>query len=475
MGWTVGIPSLKLNNTGTKSKHCGSFAGVAGEGLEERLGHDPDINPDLAEKNIYRGYRTAAELLAYSEEHCAELKDANGRGIRADAVRMCATIIKPPAAFMATLSENEQLCFLEDGVDKLKEIVGEDNIKSVAFHFDEQGAHVHVFWEPMTKDGRLCAKEMHNLKFFNRLNKEMPQHLRACGWDIDDCNAYDQAEEKLRSEQEKAERRQQNGRSSAVFKAEAERKLNEINKAIDEKIDGIEAQLDNRLHQAIENVANDDSGVYDNVIFLMGACNDERFEELDQEGRELKEEYLQNAAKEISPANGLDKLIADINSGQKKSLTWKERQAMWEEYREKSDEFWSVRAELKEDYQEAVSEAYERRRDALRSYYDAMYFLRRSRSLIGLFAALVWVCVAISRQNEANKEIQQLREEQNKLISNTRTFKRYCNAYREELKAGRMPFEVYLESMTAVVQTLDKEAEKFREQGIVKGERRYTR
>ena len=38
MGWTIGIPSLKLNNTGTKSKHCGNFKSVAEEALMERKG-----------------------------------------------------------------------------------------------------------------------------------------------------------------------------------------------------------------------------------------------------------------------------------------------------------------------------------------------------------------------------------------------------------------------------------------------------
>ena len=123
MGWTLGIPSLKLNNVGNKSKHCGDFYRVAAEALEERLGHDPDINRELAEKNIYLGYRSAEELVAYSSEHCEGMTDKSGRSLRQDAVRMCATILKPPAAFMATLTEEEQLRFLNDGIDKLKEIL----------------------------------------------------------------------------------------------------------------------------------------------------------------------------------------------------------------------------------------------------------------------------------------------------------------------------------------------------------------
>ncbi|MBQ7851871.1 MAG: plasmid recombination protein, partial [Muribaculaceae bacterium] len=180
----------------------------------ERKGHDPDINPDLSALNIYKGFQTAAELMAYSDEHCSTLRDAGGRSLRKDAVRMCVTILKPPAAMMNAMTTEEQMRFLTDGEEKLREIIGSDNVKSSAWHFDEQGAHVHIFWEPMTADGRLCAKEMHGLHFLGRLNREMPEYLRSKGWDIDDCNAYDAAQAKLMTEQEKSERRQKNGRSS---------------------------------------------------------------------------------------------------------------------------------------------------------------------------------------------------------------------------------------------------------------------
>ena len=466
MGWTVGLPSLKLNIKGEKSKHCGGFYQVAAEALKERQGHDPDINPELAEKNVYLGYETAKELIEYSEKHCAGMTDAQGRSLRSDAVRMCATIIKPPAAFMATLSEKQQKQFLDDGVDKIKEIVGKNNIKSLAYHFDEQGSHVHVFWEPMTEDGRLCAKEMHNLKFLGRLNKEMPQHLRECGWDIDDCNAYDQAKENLKTEQEKNKERQQNGRSSSVFKADAERQLNEINQKIDWTIDHLEERLDDCLRQSVENVVNDNSNTYDNVLFLMAECDDDRFAELDQEGRELKEELLQKIGTNAQE-NGLDKLIENINSGKQTEVSWETRQQMWKAYNNISNDFWNIRSELKEDYQKSISEAYNKRRDAMRSFYDALYFLRRSRGFIALFAALVWVSVAKTNQKRAELQIKSLKEERQLLISNTASFKKFSNAYREDLKAGRIPFEKYLNSMTEVVQTLDEEAVKFRERGPV--------
>lgn len=250
MGYTIGMPSIKLNNVGQKSKHCGSFKKVAEEALAERLGLDLDINKELTDQNIYKGFKTAEDLMQYSIEHIAELdfnRPEGTRKIRADAVVMCGTILKPPAEMMLSLSREEQEKFLEDAVEDFSKIVREDNIKSVVLHFDERVPHAHVFWEPMTSDGRLCAKEMHNLKFFGRLNREMPQMLREQGWDIDNCQAYDKAEEDKKREEmgEEAyrkyreEKRKNRGRDSTTFKSAAEKELQETQA----KLDSINAQI----------------------------------------------------------------------------------------------------------------------------------------------------------------------------------------------------------------------------------------
>lgn len=227
MGWKIGAPSLKLNNAGTVSKHCGDFGSVAMEALEERKGHDPDIDRERAELNHYEGFRTAAELMEYSKAHVEKLRDAKGRKLRSDAVVMCGTILKPPAAMMAQLSPEDQKQFLNDANEAFAEIVGKENIKSRADHFDEQGGHSHVFWEPMTKDGRLCAKEVHNLQFFGRVNRELPQKLRDKGWDIEDCECYDAAKEQYEQAMK------QSGRNSMTYKLEAEMKKQELIKDIE--------------------------------------------------------------------------------------------------------------------------------------------------------------------------------------------------------------------------------------------------
>lgn len=238
MSWKIGAPSLKLNNAGMKSKSCGDFGSVAREALEEREGHDPDINKALAAQNEFQGYRTAAELMEYSREHVDQLRDARGRKLRKDAVVMCATVLKPPAAMMNQLSAEDQKRFLNDAYEVFAGIVGSENVKARADHYDELGAHTHVFWEPMTEDGRLCAKEMHNLKFFGRVNRELPERLREKGWDIADCEMYDAAEKEYEAEKQKTSEKKKSGRSSHAFKAEAEKEK----RALEEQIDNLKVE-----------------------------------------------------------------------------------------------------------------------------------------------------------------------------------------------------------------------------------------
>lgn len=307
MGFKMGMPSMKLNNAGVKSKSCGSFRSVAGEGLEEREGHDPDIDRERSQQNIYTGYRSAAELMEYSQKHVDQLRDARGRKLRADAVVMCATVLKPPAAYMATLPREEQLRLLDVAEGVLAKIVGPENIKSTGTHFDEQGTHRHVFWEPMTKDGRLCAKEMHNLQFFAQINREIPAALREAGFEIDDCEMYDAAKEEYEKEKAKS------GRSSFQFKADAEKAKQELERQVEE--------LDSR--------ANVMQGMVDHNVQRLTALQEAAYQvelgaDEKREQARLAEDRLQKAREAAQKLReGLDAARGEVDSlrAEKKALT----------------------------------------------------------------------------------------------------------------------------------------------------------
>ena len=274
MGYKMGMPSMKLNNAGVKSKSCGSFKSVSEEALEERDGHDPDIDRERSQQNIYTGFQSAAELMAYSQEHVDQLRDARGRKLRADAVVMCATVLKPPAAYMETLPREEQIRLLDVAEGVLAKIIGQENIKATGTHFDELGTHRHVFWEPMTEDGRLCAKEMHNLQFFSKINREIPAALREAGFEIDDCEMYDAAKEEYEKEKSKA------GRSSFQFKADAEK----AKTALEEEISDLKITRDfakQKTEEAVWQRRTADKEL-ENVLSAVTARRD-TIEELDEE------------------------------------------------------------------------------------------------------------------------------------------------------------------------------------------------
>lgn len=227
------MPSLKLNTVGKKGKKTGSLKDVSMEAIE-RVGRDPDIDHSKSHLNIIRGYQSTEGLMAYSDKHIQEMniirKSQGKKAIRKDAVRMCATIIKPPAAEMRDISYEDQIRFFDTAVDTFGEIVGTDNIKTVAIHFDEKGPHAHILWEPMTSDGELCAKKVHDRTFFHNVNECIPKALRKAGFDVEDCNMYEMAEE------EYAEERKKNaGRTSSEYKRDAEKKKHELDILIQEK------------------------------------------------------------------------------------------------------------------------------------------------------------------------------------------------------------------------------------------------
>ena len=60
----------------------------------------------------------------------------------------------------AKAHESEMPEYFNRAFDFLKERVGEENIISAVVHMDEKTPHLHLCFVPLTKDGRLSAKEI---------------------------------------------------------------------------------------------------------------------------------------------------------------------------------------------------------------------------------------------------------------------------------------------------------------------------
>lgn len=199
MGIKVGIPVLKLKPGATPSKNCGNLRKIAEEAMTERATNDPDIERKLSSTNVYAGVSHSGEevadmIEAEAQEYSDSLVAEGGRKLRSDAVIGFSLIVKPPAEWVNLLSDSQREKFFADSDSVIAEMVGGDNIRATALHRDEQGEHKHYIGMPYTPDGRLCAKEVINLRLFHRLNDEYPAQMRQRGWaEIETCEVYDSA------------------------------------------------------------------------------------------------------------------------------------------------------------------------------------------------------------------------------------------------------------------------------------------
>ncbi len=264
----------------------------------------------------------------------------------------------------------------------------------------------------------------------------------------------------------------QQGEIARTRKLETERAnnevlLNRINSEINRATDSIGQNVYTYIQNLAEEVLSDPANIYEDALFFMHNCSDEQFEDISRRGRELKEDTFWGKMIETGEVKqSLDKTIADITSGKIKpnTLTWNERQEFWEKYNQVSKQFWDMRADLKADYQMQIDKAYKKRRNATRSYYDALYLLRRSRGFISAILCAIWVLAADKQRTKMDDRIEELKSKRAELVRNTASFSQYSRVYREKLKEGKFPGEDCMECMADIMRELDKELQQFRNQ-----------
>jgi len=85
---------------------------------------------------------------------------------------MCELLVTSDPTFFETITENQQKEFFQKSYDWIKERYGEENIISANVHLDEKTPHMHVDFVPITKDNRLCAKDLFNRKTLFELHND---------------------------------------------------------------------------------------------------------------------------------------------------------------------------------------------------------------------------------------------------------------------------------------------------------------
>ena len=126
------------------------------ERTKEKYASNPDIDLSRSKYNFHiieptDKYRKMSEAL---------IKRYNCPRVRSDSVRIVETLITASPEFFEGKSEKEIRAFFQHAVDFLKDELGEDRLISAVVHMDEKTPHMHVSFVPITKDGRLSAKDI---------------------------------------------------------------------------------------------------------------------------------------------------------------------------------------------------------------------------------------------------------------------------------------------------------------------------
>ena len=79
---------------------------------------------------------------------------------RKDSTRFVDTLITASPEFFKGKTAKETAAFFQRAADFLIQRVGKENIVSAVVHMDEKTPHLHLTFVPLTKDNRLCAKEI---------------------------------------------------------------------------------------------------------------------------------------------------------------------------------------------------------------------------------------------------------------------------------------------------------------------------
>lgn len=124
------------------------------ERTKEVYASNPDIDPSRTAQNFH----LVTPRWSYEQEIKHRIQMAGCR-VRKDSVKFVDTLVTVSPEF-AQAHEAEMREYFTRAFAFLKERVGEDNIISAVVHMDEKTPHLHLCFVPLTKDGRLSAKEI---------------------------------------------------------------------------------------------------------------------------------------------------------------------------------------------------------------------------------------------------------------------------------------------------------------------------
>ena len=139
------------------AKHKGG-ASKALSAHHERTKEVYASNPDIDPSRITQNFHLVTPRWSYEQEIKHRIQMAGCR-VRKDSVKFVDTLVTVSPEF-AQAHESEMKEYFTWAYEFLKERIGADNIISAVVHMDEKTPHMHLCFVPLTRDGRLSAKEI---------------------------------------------------------------------------------------------------------------------------------------------------------------------------------------------------------------------------------------------------------------------------------------------------------------------------
>ena len=137
-------------------------------------------NPQIDSERTRNNYRFTPHFgKTYTEFINGRIKEL-GLSPRKDAVVMNSFVLGSDKTFFDGLAKVEQYNFFSDCYKFFAERYGEENIIAAVVHTDETTPHMHLNLIPVTKDGRLCSKQLFDKPQLQKLQTDFYESVGKC-------------------------------------------------------------------------------------------------------------------------------------------------------------------------------------------------------------------------------------------------------------------------------------------------------
>jgi len=152
---------------------------------QEREGQIKNDMIDLDRTHLnYDLVQSELNLYQRAKERVDQLKSENKR-VQKNSVITYSNIITIPESAAKEMSNDQMHDYFKTCHDYFVDRFGKENVLSSKIHLDESTPHMHLHFMPVDKEtGRLQARTTMNKAALNEIHDEIPERLRAKGFDV---------------------------------------------------------------------------------------------------------------------------------------------------------------------------------------------------------------------------------------------------------------------------------------------------